>query len=87
MLGRKTKNVEAIQKWEDISRDDLVGKHSSECTPKESHSFVVSSGVKVQPWYPNVSCFHSRMTELVYLGKRKHSAGSENVIQFHAVDV
>ncbi len=71
MLRCQTKDAEAIEEREYICRDDLVNEHDSECNPKQSHSFEVRSGIKVQPWCSHVNRFHTPMSGSVYLEKWK----------------
>jgi hypothetical protein len=87
MFGSQTKDAEAIEEREYIRRDDLVDEHSGECNPEESNSFVVRSGVKVQPWCSHVNPFHMMCRLICYTLKNGNHRQILKVIEFDAVGV
>ena len=48
VLGRQADDVEAVEKREDVRRDDLEAEHSHEGGPEELETFGVRLGVKVE---------------------------------------
>jgi hypothetical protein len=48
VLGGQAEDTEAIQKREDVRRNDLKDEHGRKSNPKQAYPFVVRSVVKVQ---------------------------------------
>jgi hypothetical protein len=69
VLGGEADNAEPVEKWEDVSREDLVDKHPEKRDPEEAHALLVVLSVVVQTW-PIVSPLR------LYVQMRKTNSGT-----------
>lgn len=47
-LCRQTDNVDTIQEWENVGREDLIDEHAGECGPEYLHALGVTVDVEVE---------------------------------------